>query len=489
MNKLWVGLIFFLTLVFPLSFATQAQSPPVSVPINASNVDQLQQIATYDTEQELATIAVNPDGSLLAYSSYADNDIHLLDIALLEEIGTLAGHSATIPKLAFSPDGELLASIEDGADTNYIFIWDISTQEKIASLEVTAAPSHLSFSPDGKFLTVASTGFIEEVSLWNMEDFSLVNTFDGVRLTASFSPDSSLLLTASRDNQVHILDIATGEISQSFSGHSNLVTTTSFNTAGNLFLSSGWDQSIIIWDMLSGEQQLSFEHPTTSVEWVGFNPTDDLIVALGSGSTITVNGNQFQISTCIACKDLRFWDATTGTEVFAVELDDGVSAIGFNKTWTLLAIRSGSEIQLWGVVSEGASTDDTSAPTTDNDSNLIINTEAGPEQIVGITTADRWPAECNLSASFNEGNACFVTADPGFKLVFVVFSSDNQPAPPDEVFMTIVDDDTEYTVGMMGNDSTLLPDQGDGFIAFSVPDTADTYILHWPDNPPITLTK
>ncbi len=57
----------------------------------------------------IVRVALSPEGTLLA-AAYADNTIHLWEIATGQEMGSLSDHANTIIDLQFTPDGRLLIS-------------------------------------------------------------------------------------------------------------------------------------------------------------------------------------------------------------------------------------------------------------------------------------------------------------------------------------------------------------------------------------------
>lgn len=108
-------------------------------------------------------VAFSPDGKLLAVSgsvdasSYEPADIHVLDLNTGEPLLQLEVDDQDLNRVAFSPNGQLLASAHYGG----IRLWDVESGENLATL--LSGPS-LAFSPDG---TLIATGW-DAVALWGV---------------------------------------------------------------------------------------------------------------------------------------------------------------------------------------------------------------------------------------------------------------------------------------------------------------------------------
>lgn len=103
------------------------------------------------------SVAVSPDNSEVAVGG-DDNKIHLFSVSgdNLSESKTLDGHRGTPNALNYSPDGKLLASVDQHRD---IRVWDRSSGEAIVQgkwVFHSARVNALAFSPDSKHLASCS---------------------------------------------------------------------------------------------------------------------------------------------------------------------------------------------------------------------------------------------------------------------------------------------------------------------------------------------
>ncbi|KAM7517070.1 hypothetical protein LguiA_006653 [Lonicera macranthoides] len=135
------------------------------------------------------------------------------EVQMVPEISTC--HKDSVSSLAFSADGQLLAS---GSFEGLIQVWDISS----GNLKVyTRRSGHGSsvtsgdFTPDGKTICIGSDD--ATLRIWNPksgENIHVVSSYpyntEGLTCL-KISSDSNLALTGSKDSSVHIVNITNGK--------------------------------------------------------------------------------------------------------------------------------------------------------------------------------------------------------------------------------------------------------------------------------------
>jgi WD40 repeat protein len=171
----------------------------------------------------------------------------------------LAGHTAPVNCVRFSPDGGRLLS---AGDDNVVHIWDVAAGKLIKTLRGHGGriPS-AAFSPDGR--SVLSGSHDATARLWSIEGYREVRVLQGhvlrghddALLDARFSRDGARIVTASRDRTARTWEVATGRFLHELSeGHEWLATTALFHPDGRRLITSAGDNSVRVWNVATGAE-------------------------------------------------------------------------------------------------------------------------------------------------------------------------------------------------------------------------------------------
>ncbi len=243
-------------------------------------------------------LAFSPDGERLATAG-ADRQVLIWDVASGEMIKNCIGHEGVIRSLAFSPDGERLAS---GSDDHSIRLWNTRDGALIRAFPGDGKPVYgIAFSPDGATLTAASTLASYEaghVTIWNVEsgeETVKLEANGGYHFGVAVSRDGQLVAAASAQG-VSIWDLQTGKLQRVFAGHQGGVRCVSFSPDGQHISSGGFDATVRVWNIREGREAFVFRGHTNIAESVAFAPNGDRLVSCSSDGSI------------------KLWDLTTHPE-------------------------------------------------------------------------------------------------------------------------------------------------------------------------------
>jgi WD40 repeat protein len=200
------------------------------------------EVATVSAQRgRIHSVAFSPDGRLLA-SANDDRSVTIWDVSARREWLTLPGYTGWSQRLAFAPDGRILATLCKKG----IKLWDVASQQDVATLPTPVDYHYIAFSPDGKAIAtggVWSSGFM----LWDLATKQGVTTHwtaSGYIYDLAFSPDGRTLATGHPDDgTMKLWNVATKRLLLSLQGAGGRM---AFSPDGNTLASHGVD-GIRLW--------------------------------------------------------------------------------------------------------------------------------------------------------------------------------------------------------------------------------------------------
>ncbi|MEG3971525.1 AAA-like domain-containing protein [Microcoleus sp. T2B6] len=281
------------------------------------------------------SVAFSPDGNTLASAS-RDKTIKLWNLQSQKPIATLAGHSNAVSSVAFSPDGKTFASAS--AD-KIIKLWNLQTQKLIKTLTGHSDwVNSVVFSPDG--LTLASGSRDKTIKVWNLQSQKPIATLAGHSSSVNsvaFSPDGKTLASGSNDNTIKVWNLQSQKPIATLAGHSNWVNSVAFSPDGKTLGSGSSDNTITLWNLL-------WDLPTPKLE---------LIETL-TGHSNWVNSVSFSpdgklLATGSADNTVKLWDTSTGKGIKTLTgHTNSVNAVSFSPDGKLLVTGSADNtVKVW----------------------------------------------------------------------------------------------------------------------------------------------
>ncbi len=233
-------------------------------------------------ESWIGRIAWSPDGRILASPS-KDKTIKLWDAATGKLIRTLKGHTNGVYSVTWSSDGEILAS---GA-MDKIRLWNAKTGQLIRTLEGHTDTVSIAWSPNGEML--ASGPIDYTIRLWNTETGKLIHSIErhtGMVYSVAWSPDGEMLASGSNDKTIKLWNAKTGKLIRILEGHADSVISVAWSPSGDMLVSGSSDHTIRFWNVETGKQKSVLEGHTIYIEYVSFLANGRLLGSKSHDGTV-----------------------------------------------------------------------------------------------------------------------------------------------------------------------------------------------------------
>jgi WD40 repeat protein len=221
-------------------------------------------------------LAWSPDGQILASVSH-DRTVRLWNAAGAA-LATLRGHSIAVDSLAWSPDGRILAT---GDRRGSICLW-APDGTLLATLQGhTNSITALAWSPDSQNL--ASGSFDKSVRLWSAEGTprAVLTAHTDVVSSLAWSPDGTTLASSSWDETARLW-LANGTPVATLVGHAGVAWLVAWSPDGR-FLLSGDDQGAIRFWSPDGVLIKTLLGHTKSIKALVWSPDGRILASAGFG--------------------------------------------------------------------------------------------------------------------------------------------------------------------------------------------------------------
>ena len=244
-----------------------------------------------------------------------------------------------INSVAVSPDGSLLAIAQYGR----VEIKRLQDGTQVALLDgLTGVVNGVSFSRDGSLVIAGSgeTGLFGEVSLFRTADWSLVRKSRGHRdsvYAVQISPDNTLVASVGYDKRLIVWDLVDGSKRREVQGHNGPVYDLAFHPSGKMVATASGDRTVKLWDLGTGKRLETLKESQKELYCVAIAP---------DGKTLSAAGVDNRIRTWSLSNDFKEGTNVLLTSVYAHELaivDIAYSADGRR----LLSAGEDNLVKLW----------------------------------------------------------------------------------------------------------------------------------------------
>jgi WD40 repeat protein len=274
-------------------------------------------------------MAFSPDSVRIASRS-SDHTVRLWDLRTGMCIHTLNGYDDSFEGVAYSPQGDQIASASNEA----IKVWDVESGEcHDICIGHTRKVLGIIYSPRGG--QVASRSEDSTVRIWDVETGECRHVLKGHKYSITslaYSPQGDQLASASYDDTLRLWDVASGECLHNLRGHSYILSVL-YSPNGNQVASTSADASLWLWDTYRGVCLHILEGHTDWVRTAVYSPEGDLIVSASDDRT------------------LRLWDSTTGVcrQTLLGHSSEVLNVVISPKGDQVASSSNGMTVRLWDV--------------------------------------------------------------------------------------------------------------------------------------------
>jgi WD40 repeat protein len=283
----------------------------------------------WDGQSIVCGLAVSADGKRAAVGC-ADGKLILLAIdgAEVKVTGETGAHSAGVAGVAFSPDGQLVAT---GGGDGFAKLWTAPTAGPPVEQKKFTPPfnlpsgtpampiSSVAFSPDGKSLVGCGSEGV--VRVWDViagTETRGLRGHAGWVTCVAYAPNGQTVLSCGIDKQARLFELPRADAAAD--GHRGAIQCVAVSRDGKYAATGGADRTVKVWDLNTGREVATL---------TGENEARGLLAVTFVGSD--------RVAACGADKKLRTWtfkpnklvsEADTSQFIFALAGSEDGTTVG-----------------------------------------------------------------------------------------------------------------------------------------------------------------
>lgn len=275
-------------------------------------------------------VAFSPDGQRLASTARDERVLRTWETRRVDLFRDSRGHDDRILAIAFGPDGN---SIVTGSADRRLKLWDAGAiHTRAVRHDHKAAITCMAFSPDGRIL--ASCDENEILRFWEPVPRTWILK---IHLPAArprclaFTADGRSFAIGGADGNIQVRSAFTSQLTRAFPAHSGGVNALAASPNSRMLASGGEDGLLRLWNPDTGERVGSLRGNQAPVRSIAFSPDGSRIGSAGADG------------------QLHVWDVKQGTELRTLSDHKGsIHSVAFSRDGRWIASAGDDEtLRVW----------------------------------------------------------------------------------------------------------------------------------------------
>lgn len=232
------------------------------------------------TQSRISTMSLNATGEWLALGVSEIGQLIVWEWRTESFILKQQGHVAPMSCLAYSPDGQTMAT---GSADGKVKLWSgYSGLCFVTFGDHLAAVNAIEFTKNGKVVVSASAdGTIRAFDLLRYRNFRIMTTPTPVQfLSLAVDPSGEIVAAGTLDTfEIYLWSMQTGQLLEVLSGHTGPVSALAFDPVGHILASASWDKSVRLWEVFNRDKNTQVLDHSSDVLALAFRSDGQQVAA------------------------------------------------------------------------------------------------------------------------------------------------------------------------------------------------------------------
>lgn len=202
------------------------------------------------SQEKITSVAVNPSGEWLAFGASKLGQLLVWEWQSESYVLKQQGHYFDMNTLAFSPDGQQVAT---GGDDGKVKLWNATSGFCFVTFEDhSSAITAVEFAKQGQVVFSASLdGTVRAFDLIRYRNFRTFTTPSPVQFNSlAVDPSGEIVCAGGTGDgfEIYMWSTQTGKLIDILAGHEGPISALAFSPNGDRMVSASWDKTIRVWD-------------------------------------------------------------------------------------------------------------------------------------------------------------------------------------------------------------------------------------------------